>query len=259
MQILFFPGFQNLPNRSIGFNLEDAKQILEDLARFNALSIAFKQKKSDMFEKNIQPWCSTFKFPEKMFSKVLKIIRAIIEKDPECCHVADKATSFIGKEITPPREPFAALVNVDLWVHNTMQLRKQEKISKNVFVDFQLLNYRSCVSDVFFFIWTSVQKPVLEQYLDVLFEHYHEKLVNTLKLYGIDTSMFDYSKFLDEIRIESDFEFGHSIIFAFLLKLKEEIESQNIETIEINSDLVTPKVNQFILYMVRECDKRGWL
>lgn len=203
--------------------------------------------------------CSTFNFHTEMFFKMFDVIRLIIEKNSDLSHLVEKATSFRTKHPPPPREPYATLEHLDLWANNTMQFEKNGKIVKNMFVDYQLFDYRSCAADVFFFLWTSVQKNVLEEHLDDLLKHYHQSLIKVLEIYTIDITPFSYEKFLEEIILESDFEFGHTLAFVFIVKSSEKTSSLDMAKFEMSYDVVTPELEEFIWYMVKECEKRRWI
>lgn len=117
------------------------------------------------------------------------------------------------------------------------------------------------MSDLFFFLWTSVKQSVLELHLDNLIKYYHEHLLETLRVYGCSTDAFSYDNLLEEIKIESPFEFGHSVEFAIFVVHGKKGGSQVKEVptpeklVENCSDIAKEK----LYYMVRECHKRGWM
>lgn len=258
--ILFhFPGFENSV-REIGLNLNGAEMILKDLAIFHGTAIALKLKKPDVFKEKIRPQCTAFDFPKEPVIPIFNILRKLIQTFPEYAHLAEKATNFVDKE-TPRtfREPFATLIHFDLWVNNILNKFENDEIARNVFVDFQVYDYRSPASDVFFFMWSSVQKEVLEQHIDHLISHYHKKLLNTLKCFEIDTAMFELENFEKELQTEASFEFGHALMFTFLLKFVKNLDNHNMHKFDLELSDINQKLKDMIYFMVKECSKRGWL
>lgn len=245
-------------DRMVGFDLNFAESILEDLARFHGTVIAFKLNKPDIFETRIRPLCTIFNFKEEENTTVIfKTLRQLIKTYPEYGHLAEKATRF-SETKTPAtcREPFGTIIHFDLWVNNILNKIEKDGRIKNVFVDFQVYGYRSPAADVFFFLWTSVKYSVLKQNLDHLLIHYHRKLLDTLKHFSVDTSEFEYKNFEEELRLEAEFEFGHALLFKFFLMFVKEIE---IDDYKLEIDELSPELREDIHYMVTECAKRRWL
>lgn len=183
-------------------------------------------------------------------------LRTLIQSFPEYQHLAEKATNFLDKE-TPVevREPFSSVNHFDFWINNIMVKKETNGRVRNKFIDFQGFACRSPASDVFFFLWTSVNFNVLKENLDHLLQHYHLWLVNTLENLNVDTMIFGYQSFLDEIQFEAYFEFGHAILFKYLiLILKPYSDEGNFESVYF-----TPEYKEFVEYMVSECAKRKWL
>lgn len=131
------------------------------------------------------------------------------------------------------------------------------EIVKNIFLDFQIYGYRSVVVDLFFFLWTSVQKKVLEEHLDHLLVHYHSNLLATLNSFKMDTTEFGYDAFEEEIRLETEFEFGHTLLFMFILKHVN--FGAILRTFSGSVDNLTPEFRENVHFMVAECIKRGWV
>lgn len=216
-------------------------------------------KKPDVFEKKIRPQCSAYSFPkDKVTRYVFGIAKKLIETFPELAHLSERASNFPEKNTpTTFREPFATIIHFDLWTCNVMNKKDSDGTIKNIFVDFQLYDYRSPAADVFFFLWASVQKEVLEQHLDYLLGYYHKNLLDVLDRFTIDTSKFGYDIFEKELKIESEFEFGHALLFLFYLQVVSVQQETDNFTLEV--DDIDPEVEGMVRFMVAECDKRGWL
>lgn len=189
------------------------------------------------------------------------IFKDILQQHPDYAYLSEKMGYWPSK-IPEPREPYASIAHGDLWVNNTMQKLKNGKAVANKLVDFQLYSYRSCASDVFFFLWTSCQESVVRNNLDDLLKHYHDNLVDTVQELKCDTSEFSFDKFLEEIRIESTYEFGHTAFFIVAVKSEAPIGERSSKgplTKERILSTISPKLKNYIYFVFQECDKRGWL
>ncbi|XP_057657285.1 uncharacterized protein LOC130894447 [Diorhabda carinulata] len=258
MENLKTQGYVNV-NRKTGFNFQTTKLLLTDLARFHGGFLSLKLSKPDLFQKNVQPYCHDF-VPIEDTVKMQVIFRDIFE---EICKENKNYSSYISKfgywgdkPRPKPREPFSTVIHTDLWVNNMMHLFKDDVAVKNKIVDFQSYTYGSPVADIFFFLWTSVQKDVLEQHLDMLLEFYHKELVQVLRNHKCYVD-FSYKQFLDEIGIESDYGFSHAMAFLMMLNIDEKQDE------EYDAKAITRKLSasfkEKIYFMLTECDKRHWI
>lgn len=252
-------GFHNAEHEK-GFNYNGSQKILKDLAKFHGSVIALKLKKPEVFHEKIKPLCTPFQFKQsEAFENMYQVLKELIQTFPEYAHLAETATNFPGKPTpTTYREPWGTVIHFDLWTNNILNKVKDDDIEKNVLVDFQVYACRSPAVDVFFHLWTSVQKEVLEEHLDDLLVHYHQNLLKTLEGYTIDTSQFGYHQFLEEIRLETGFEFGHALGFVCMLKAIRNLDSL-INGFKLRVEHINPEVRDLIHLMVSECHKRGWL
>lgn len=250
-----FSGFGNSESEK-GFSLNSALKVIEDLAKFHATTLALKFKKSQVFNEKVRSLCAPFTF--KCNKAIFETIKKFIQSFPELAHLADKASSFPEKNTsTTFREPFACVVHCDVSVYNVLNKTAEDGSIRNIFIDFQLYDYRSLASDIFFFLWTSVRKEVLEKHLDYLLEYYHNNLLNMLKEYKIDSAPFAYENFEKELQMESEFEFGHALLCIFYSRIVSIAEDD--EEVKLEVDDIDPEMQEMIHFMVVECAKRGWL
>lgn len=233
-----------------------AKSILRDLAKFHGTAMALKIVDPHLFENEVKRHGTPFSFQTHPSVEVpLTVLKHLIESFEDCAELSRRATNFRDK-LTPTtcREPFGCVSHFDFWFNNIMNKIEKDGTVKNMFVDFQLYGYRSPAADVFFFLWTSIGKKILEDNLDYLLQYYHKNLLNTLRSFNIDTSKFDYTFFLEEMRLEADFEFGHAIVFNIFVKHPVPLDDYGKDVLKIE-----PELKEFIHFMVKECNKRGWL
>ncbi|KAJ8977761.1 hypothetical protein NQ317_001125 [Molorchus minor] len=153
-------GYVNV-DRHIGFNLEEAELILKNLATFHSVPLAIKLKKPDVFEKKIKPYLAPFIPPDdpppngENKETMTTVILEIFQDSYKCIPYIPKLKRIFegAKEAskTPPKEPFATVTHGDTWVNNIMLKFKNNKPFKLKFVDFQVCDYKSPGSDLFFF------------------------------------------------------------------------------------------------------------
>lgn len=235
-----FLGYDNI-DRQISFDLESAQIILKDLASFHAVPIAMKLKQRHAFESKVKKYIPApfFGPPTQNEDKMpsapppvggpTKMWFDLLEQNPSCKLyiprlrqiVAEFRTHIQEKSKRPKREPFATLCHSDMWVNNTMQIFEDGKLVKNKFVDFQTYTYDSPGLDILFFIWSSIQLPVLKQNFNHLLKYYHSNFVEVLQELGCDISSFSYDKFEIELKESAlDVLFKCFIMFLFIFGKK---------------------------------------
>nr|XP_023014587.1 uncharacterized protein LOC111504301 [Leptinotarsa decemlineata]XP_023014588.1 uncharacterized protein LOC111504301 [Leptinotarsa decemlineata] len=254
-------------NRKTGFDLPTSKLLLRDVAKFHAVPLALKLKRPQSFDSYVKPHMAAFQ-PERppmsspdMNSFLLEVIR----DSEDYCRFApqvEKSLSLWGKRPTTFREPYSTLIHNDLWVNNIMLRKENNETVACKFVDFQLYTYDSVVIDLFFFLFTSVRRDVLEENLDFLIEYYHQVFVETLSSCHCDTSPFSQKLFLEEMSACADRILGLTLFMSTFIVMGLEggldrpdpTKPPNMEGAKI-SDENKDKIF-FILY---ECNRRGWL
>lgn len=255
-----FLGFENI-DRLQGFDLDTTKFILKDVAKFHGTTLALKFQKPEVFRQNVKRYCHNYVPKPDISELCLAATKDILFDNPECRDLIPKVSTWGQKPMPVPREPFATLAHSDLWVNNTLQKFENGKVVGNKLVDFQVFAYRSAVSDLFFFLWSSVQLKVLEDHLDYLLEFYHQNLIKTLSQFQCNTKLFNYDAFLEELRIESEYEFGHALQFATYVVQGKKGGSEITEfaSKEYFLKYLTPAAKDKLFFMVLECNRRGWL
>lgn len=89
--LLIFVGYKNI-DRHIGYNLEESRIVIKDLANLQATVLALKLKKPDVFQKEVRPLCCNVLTPpgESQFSEVINVIRDILLEN-------DKIAAYVPK------------------------------------------------------------------------------------------------------------------------------------------------------------------
>nr|CAI5825362.1 unnamed protein product [Callosobruchus analis] len=191
------------------------------------------------------------------------ILKRILEENEKCRRFASKISYWGEKEDQrKPREPFATLTHYDMWVNNTMQKFVDGVPVDNKIVDFQIYTYRSAASDVFFLLFSSVQLEVLRRCLDSLLKFYHEHFIAVLEMLKCDTNKFGFDKFIEEIRLEAEYEFDHALYFSTFVvqgkKKTSELNEHSFDPEKLYKD-INDTARRRAWYMALECEKRGWL
>ncbi|XP_056636819.1 uncharacterized protein LOC130445278 [Diorhabda sublineata] len=248
-------GFRNWDKRA-GLDLDTTKLILRDLALLHGVSLALKIKDPNTFEEKIKRYCVPY---NPSHHDIIPILKLIIEENKDLAHLSEKYVGWGLSPLSPINEPFACLTHTDLWTNNTMQKLVDGKATLNKLVDFQVYQYGSPATDIFFFLWSSVKQDVLEGKLDYLLEYYHGALLEVLQKHHCDVDRFSFQIFLDEMQSVSKYEFGHAFMFHNLIVNVKE-GGYDLEKSDVNSIYqdVPLNVKEKSWFMLRECVKRGW-
>ncbi|CAH1988066.1 unnamed protein product [Acanthoscelides obtectus] len=262
LENLHTSGHKNV-ERLLCFDLSTTRLILKDIANFHATTIALKLKKPEVFQKRLKAFCSDFVPTKEVFQPLLAILKEVLEENEKCKPLASKIRYWGEREHErEPREPFATLAHCDLWVNNMMQKFVDGVPISNKLVDFQIYNYRSAASDVFFFLFSSVQLEVLERCLDSLLKFYHEHFISVLDMLKCDTSEFGFDAFLEEMKLEAEFEFGHALFFSTIVvqgkKRTSDLTEHSFHPEQMRK-YINDTARRRAWYMTLECDRRGWL
>lgn len=259
----------------LGFDLDGAKIILNNLATLHAVPIALKLLKPEMFESKIEKLCEresllrNFPKPKNPppTPEWLEYIKQQEECQPYISMVEEKLkiisegkNPFADKPIC---EPFATISHCDFWCNNTMQKMKNKEIIENKLVDFQVFIYANQFSDLIFFLFSSVQNVVLERHLDELITYYYNNFVNNLKNLGCNTDLFEYAKFFEKLEDDAGSEFLHLILMAIPIHAKKgvvvlDFEEQDASKI-LKKGIISKEAYDKITFVVKEFGKRGWL
>lgn len=256
-------------NRFIGCDLDAAKFILTDLAKFHAIPLAIKLLKSHIFDIRIKKYMECFNPIEKKpgDGSSPNNLTDILSENKTC----DALVPFLKKSFTLAekdrdsfREPFATLSHKDMWINNFMVKLEKGKIVKNKFVDFQGFTYQSPVRDLLFYLFTSVQIHVLKEHLDYLLMFYHDQFIKTLKELHCPIGDFSFDKFMDEIRCFGIYEISHIILMTVVVVFGRKYEPADNEQGFEHPPLYTKddmplELKERIWWVLQEFGKRNWL
>ncbi|KAJ8917141.1 hypothetical protein NQ315_012633 [Exocentrus adspersus] len=262
-------------DRLVGFDLEGARIVVRDLAKFHALPIALKLLKPQVFKEQILPSLVQNKGLEQLPAEVGKAFHdSIMEGCKEIKQleqyldrvqkVVDYAAEHPFVLRPPPNEPWGTMSHSDYWTSNTMLLKdKDGKPLKNKMVDLQLMTYNSALRDLVFFLFTSVMNEVLEKHYEEFIKLYHESFLENLKDFDLDLEAFSWDNFQKELS-----EIGPSEVYHVLVMLKpictERGKVQNSledfqDTDWSRKDLLGPNHRRKLRDTVLAFVKRNWM
>lgn len=256
--------------------------ILKDLATFHAVPIALKLKKRQLFENKIKKNFGkpTFGPPKPKEGETSppptggaqKMWLDALENNDQCkLYVQrlkktveeskdDTMKSFFEK---PKREPFATISHNDMWVNNTMQIFQGSKMLKNKFVDFQMYTYDSPARDLLFFVWSSVELPVVKRRFNDLLKYYHSQLLGVLQRLGCDTTPFSYEKFeieLKESALHVLFQCFMMFIVIFGKKGSFALDmTADPGQVPFKKEDITESLQERAASMIQNFGRRGWI
>lgn len=216
-------GYQT-EDRLVGFDLEAAKLILSDLARFHAVPLALKAQKPELFKEKVMPALVQNKGLEQLPVEVgLAFHNSIMEgakEVPELEPYLERIQKVVDYSAEHPYvnrarddELFSTISHSDFWVSNTMLLRDNSgKPISNKIVDLQIMTYSSAVRDLIFFLYTSVINEVLDEHYDQLIQTYYNSFIKTLKELKADTAPYSLETLLKELDKVAPSEVYHVLV-----------------------------------------------
>ncbi|KAG5866041.1 hypothetical protein JTB14_016832 [Gonioctena quinquepunctata] len=279
-------GFVNV-DRYQGYDYEAAKIILKNLASLHAVPLALKLENPKKFEELITskilvppppppppPEVAEKEKNKKPGESVLELLRECAG----CLPYIDEVEKKLPKGPPPPKdelgpgeqppdfpmhpprsEPWATFFHTDMWSNNQMIKIENGKPSRAVILDFQGYMYASPTNDLLFFLFSSIQKSVLEKHFDDLLIYYHKCFMKNLLDLGCDLEPFSYSKFLKEVDVSAKHSCVMWLMFIGAVVFGKKGNSNGMPNFDFSSEDLDEDRKKKIWYIVQECGKRNWL
>lgn len=259
-------GYSNV-DRHLGFNLDQSKAVLRDLATFHATPIAIKLKNKPLFDEKIRPYLPGLKPGDPEANPIKHLSKQLISI-PELAQYVDRIESNIKNNSDSlnksVNEPWGSISHDDFWINNVMITN--DPIPKVVILDFQCPVYGSITADLLFFLSTSVNLDIIRTNMDLLIQYYWDEFVKNLVELKIDTALFPHEEFLKELDEVAQRQFSHAAFHTFIIFAekgttaldsskadfkKEEFEHNDMS---LNSRHITKYI-----WLVEEYAKRNWI
>jgi predicted transcriptional regulator len=261
-------------DRRVGFDLVQSELVLEKVAELHSTSIALKLHKPEVFEEKLGPFFQEFQMyvaDKTAHENVTKSMLDLIKGDKFCFDNLEKikdnfnessshATTRNDKTFS---SPFMSLVHNDMWTNNIMVKIVDGKTVGVKFVDYQIYEYSSLARDVIFFLFNSVQLPVIKEHCDHLLAYYHGQLIKYLKKLKCDVSPFGFEAFLSELQnVAKRLEFFHLILMLrpTWAEDADSTEMENISEKDFQKEKpASEKCKQKGYFIVHEFMRGGWI
>ncbi|XP_061390617.1 uncharacterized protein LOC133325934 [Musca vetustissima] len=256
-------------NRHVPFNLQQTKCILLELAKYHALPIALRLKKPEYFDKYIRPYFRRFNMnnmPEEvkqqMDGDLIKEISLATNNNENYINRFKELMEEYDEFLTQPDaedDLYTTIVHCDLWINNLMLKYDENGFPEKVkFVDFQIAQYESLAHDIIFFLFSSVEVPVLEQHMDEFLIMYYNAFIECLKSLNVETDKYSLLGFMKEIHRGAPIEICHAtfmtkIILADNSTLPDDYKDMNMEV--IGKNVGGKKIKEKITQIIRLAEK----
>ncbi|KAJ9582748.1 hypothetical protein L9F63_022893 [Diploptera punctata] len=186
-----------MAERLNGLDMDHCLLVLRSLARFHAISLALREENPNMFQK-----FSTTIFCEEMRSdletfftvNIAKLAQEVenwagYERFATKLHkLSENAMGIWINSVAMNEGDFNVLSHGDLWLNNIMFRYSEEtgKVEDVRFVDYQLCYWTSPTVDLLYFLNSSPEINISENY-DAFLGDYHKTLGKTLTILGYGT------------------------------------------------------------------------
>ncbi|KAL3276600.1 hypothetical protein HHI36_011972 [Cryptolaemus montrouzieri] len=267
-------GYQTI-DRLVGFDLEGAKVVVTNLAKFHAVPLALKLLRPKVFAEKVMPGLVRHLGAEQLGEEVISVFHNSIMIAARKCDELSPYLSRLQKLVDyyakhpytnrpDPSEEYGTISHCDVWTSNIMVLKDSNGVvQKNKFLDLQLTNYSSALRDLIFFLFTSVQNNFVVQNLDELIKLYYDNFVHTLKYFDIDMSPYSWDNFNKELNKIAPDEVYHVLLMFKIICSQRGKVTNTIDKFEITDwtrkDLLgeehTRKMRDTVLALV----SRNWL
>ncbi|EFA02417.1 uncharacterized protein LOC663797 [Tribolium castaneum] len=264
MQDLSFEGYTSA-ERGAGLDYPHTVAILQVLARFHAVSLAFKDKKPQEFEKaatalketyfseRLRPWYANFQ------KRVFVVIRDAVEKElPK--EYLQKLDNVINKDLygllvksCQVRGPLSVVTHGDVWVPNFLIKYEGPKLGHIKMIDFQLTRYTTLVTDLAFFLFSCVDMTLIEDKFDDFIKIYHQSLSESLEKFGSSHNLVTLEQINKEFLEHSIMGVGMSMEALIMAQLDDDDVS---DLDGIKGDQAVPLESVWLIYPFKEQEKR---
>ncbi|XP_063917187.1 uncharacterized protein LOC135132870 [Zophobas morio] len=234
-------GYENVDER---LNLGTTRQVLKDLASFHAIPLALKLKDPKVFDTKVKRYLSkavTLDYSQAVL-KIVKIVEEESEFESYLDRIKEKLEEVPEKAL---RAPFSTMIHSDCCLRNIL-VKNGDGTADIKLIDFQHCSYGSLADDLILFLYTSVQREVLEEHSNGLIEFYHSNLVRVLEECKCDPTPFSLDALLKEMKtVTSEGQFVH--VLSVLLSLFQTKDSDRL------------LLKDRILFVVKNFVERKWI
>ncbi|XP_076649297.1 uncharacterized protein LOC143357031 [Halictus rubicundus] len=224
-------------------NLDQCIMILKAVARFHAISFAYKDQKKEKFNELVDNLKETYvsddhwNWYKRFHKRIVNIAINALEmeypgseaekrfKSYEIGALYKKASEFCNRVYAPT----SVISHGDCWVPNF--LAQNTTGNTALMLDFQLARCSSPVLDISMCIYGCTDKSLWDEHFDSLLKIYHNELSNTINLLGSDPEkMYSWDTFMKEVK--EQFMFGAMFALEMIpFSLLDESEAFDLDAI----------------------------
>ncbi|XP_050458495.1 uncharacterized protein LOC126855136 [Cataglyphis hispanica] len=218
--------------------------ILKTLAKFHAISFAYKDQKKEEFIKITDSLKETFfgnnhwDWYKNYHKKSQNVIKHAIATEYPNSKAEKKYNSYqFDALFTKCRElcdrkhaPTSIIIQGDCWAPNFLIRDIGQNQKEAIMLDFQLARCASPILDLSFLIYSCTLKSFRDQYFDDILKTYHSELSNAIKSLRSDPEkIYPWDLFMKEVK--EQFIFGvFNALEAIQVSLMDVPETFNIDT-----------------------------
>ncbi|XP_029169220.1 uncharacterized protein LOC114939165 [Nylanderia fulva] len=226
--------------------------ILKTLAKFHAISFAYKDQRKEEFIEITDSLKETFygsnhwNWYKNWHKKLQDVIKHAIATEYPNSEAEKKYNSYeFGvlfnkcKELCDRRyAPTSIVIEGDCWAPNFLIRNVGENQKEALILDFQIARCASPILDLSFLIYSCTVKSFRDQYFDDTLKIYYSELSNAIKLLGSDPDkIYPLNLFMQEVK--EQFIFGVILALeAIPIMLLDASESFNINTVVQGNEAV---------------------
>ncbi|XP_043288986.1 uncharacterized protein [Venturia canescens] len=214
-------------NRQSCLNMKEMNVLLKAMAKFHAISFAYKDQFKDQFEDLVDKLQETFfgkhwNWYQNLRTRLIDVAKDALAKEYPGHPAEEKFNSY-----NSPRElwdrsanycsrwhaPTSIINHGDSWAPNFLVRTALDDSdeSEAMLLDFQLARSSSPVLDLSFLIYACSDKQLLDNHYDKILETYHSILSNSIKSLGSDPQkLYPWTVFMNEVKEQS----MHGLNFA---------------------------------------------
>lgn len=216
-----FYGFNNM-DRSKGVNYEHTVAFLQILAKFHALSLAYKDQHPEKFLEIASALTETYfaekyrkwyqVFQESLFNTFRVAIKRFLTGQ-----YLDKFENLIEGDFygllcdyCKIRSKFSVITEGDAWLPNFLVKygENSNMPTETMIIDFQLARYTTLTNDITFFLYACVSKDILQDHWDNLIKEYHQALSKRLSELGSNPDLITLDELKEDIQKNGTFGIG---------------------------------------------------
>ncbi|XP_013138428.1 PREDICTED: uncharacterized protein LOC106103263 [Papilio polytes] len=203
-------------NKLQNLEYEQVCLVLDNLAKFHALSVVFEMNNVDHFTK-LKNEFKDILFQDTFLdkSKLRNYYTNCYEDSVKLLDDLDARTKLQNVETKlmdllryyTSSRTFNVLCHGDCWVNNFLFKQKENITTDLCFLDFQAMRYSNPATDIVYFLYLSTDSTFRAQHMKDILSVYYESFTSFLKLYDIDSSLI-YTKDSFEDDVQEMLPFG---------------------------------------------------